>query len=158
MTETQPDTQEVAPLSIRPGCGADHSFILATWLRSFRHGSPFARRLVDAVFYANHHPLVESLVARSTVSVATLEDDPNVILGYLVTEKQGPQHVLHFAYVKKEFRRMRVLTQLLEESALPAELKGVDVSHPTFDWLEFIQPRFPLSRSNPYRTGIYGPS
>lgn len=145
------DGQEVAPIAIRTGTGADHAFILATWLRAFRHGSPFARRLTNDVFFTNHHPLVEALVARSTVLVATLEDDPNVILGYLVTEKQGPVHVLHFAYVKKEFRRMRVFSQLLEEAPLG---ETFEVSHPTFDWLEFMAPRFPASRSNPYRWSL----
>jgi hypothetical protein len=158
VTETQPDSQEIAPVTIRPGSPRDEAFILATWLRAFRHGSMFARRLTNDVFFTNHHPLVTGILARSDTLVAALDDDPNVILGYLVTEKQGPTHVLHFAYTKKEFRRMRVLTQLVDESHLPADLDGVEVSHPTFDWLEFMAPKFPGSRSNPYRSGIYGTS
>jgi hypothetical protein len=146
MTETESDAQDVAPITIRPASSRDEAFILATWLRSFRHGSMFARRLTNDVFFTNHHPIATSILARSETLVAHLDDDPNVILGYLVTEGQ----VLHFAYVKKEFRRMRVLTQLLDESHFPADLDGVEVSHPTFDWLEFMAPKFPGSRSNPY--------
>jgi hypothetical protein len=151
VTEVDPDAQEVAPLTIRVGTGRDEAFILATWLRSFRHGSMFARRLTNDVFFTNHHPIVTDILARSSTLVATLEDDPDVILGYLVTEHTDPRPILHFAYVKKEFRRMRVLTQLLDESNLPADLDNVEISHPTFDWLEFLAPRFPGSRSNPYR-------
>lgn len=158
MTEATPDLQEVATVSIRPGSGADHAFILATWLRSFRHNSPMTRRITDAVFFKHHHPIVTDIVARSTVLVAALEDDPNVILGYLVTERQPGAHVLHFAYTKKEFRRMRVFSQLLEESDLPAELAGVDVSHPTFDWLEFLAPKYARTRVNPYLWSNHGPA
>jgi hypothetical protein len=150
MTETLPDLQEVAPVTVRKGTPRDEAFILATWLRSYKHGSMFARRITNDVFFTNHHPIVTDIVNRSDVLVAALEDDPGVILGYLVTEKQGPLRELHFAYVKKEFRRMRVLSQLLEESCLPADLEGVEVSHATFDWLDFMAPKFPGSRSNPY--------
>lgn len=122
------DAQEIAQVAIRPGTARDHSFIMATWLNSFRHRSPFAFRLRDVEFFPFHHPIAEAILLRATVSVAALEDDPNVIIGYLITEHGPGWHRLHFAYTKKEFRRMRVLTQLLEESHLPADLRGVEAS------------------------------
>jgi len=151
VTAQTADAQEIAPVTVRDALPEDDAFIFGTWLRSYRHGSLFARRLTNDVFFANHHPIVADILKRGTVQVATLEDDPGVIIGYLVTEKQADAWVLHFAYVKRDFRRMRVLSQLLEESHLPGDLDGVDVSHPTFDWLEFMAPKFPGSRSNPYR-------
>jgi hypothetical protein len=146
MTETESEAQDIATVVIRPASSSDEAFIMATWLRSFRHGSMFARRLTNDVFFTNHHPIVTDILARSDTLVAHLEADPDVIIGYLVTEGQ----TLHFAYVKKLFRRMRVLTQLLDESHFPADMDGVEVSHATFDWLEFMAPKFPGSRSNPY--------
>lgn len=146
------EAQEVAEVVVRPGVPSDHSFVLATWLRSFRHGSPFARRLIDAVYYANHHPLATAVLARSQLLVAALPDDPNVIIGYLLVEDLDGTPTIHFAYTKKEFRRMRVLTQLLAESPFPSDLAGVEISHPTFDWLEHLAPKFPRSRLNPYTT------
>ena len=151
MSTQTADAQEIAPVTVRPGTSQDEAFILATWLRSFRHGSMFARRLTNDVFFSNHHPIVTDILARAEIQMAVLEDDPGVIIGYLVTERQKDTWVLHFAYTKKDFRRMRVLSQLLEESHLPADLDGVEVSHATFDWLEFMAPKFPGSRSNPYR-------
>jgi hypothetical protein len=154
VTQQTADAQEVAPVTIRAyDPTRDEAFILATWLRSYRHGSMFARRITNDVFFPNHHPIVCALLKRGDTLVAHLDDDPNVILGYLSTEGRD---ALHFAYVKREFRRMRVFSQLLEESHLPSDLDGVDVSHATFDWLDFMAPKFPGSRSNPYKAGIYG--
>lgn len=155
MSTATADAQEIAQVTVRSGLPADHSFILATWLRSYRHGSHHALRLTDGVFFANHHPIVEAIVARADVLVAGLQDDPGVIIGYLVAEGRN---CLHFAYTKKEFRRMRVFSQLLEECHLPSDLKGVDVSHATFNWLEFLAPKFPQSRANPYRWSNHGNS
>ena len=142
---------ETAEILVRPGEPDDHAFVMATWLRAFRHGSLHGKRLTNDVYFTNHHPLVTDIVARSEVWVAALPDDPRVIIGYLVTEHQGHVPVLHFAYTKDAFRRMRVFTQLREAAGLPLALMGVEVSHPTFDWLEFLAPKYPGARSNPYR-------
>jgi len=141
------DRQDIAEVVVRPMVEGDRAFVLATWLNSYRHGAPATRKLSTDLFYRHHHPLAEAALTRATVSVAVLPDTPDVILGYLVAEGRS---TVHFAYVKKAFRRMRVLTQLLEESTLPTDLDGVAVTHGTFDFFDWAQARYPRAIFNPY--------
>jgi hypothetical protein len=140
------DRQDIAEVVVRPMVETDRSFVLATWLNSYRHGAPATRKLSTDLYYRHHHPLAEAALTRSTVSVACLPDTPNVILGYLIVE--GP--VIHFAYVKQAFRRMRVLSQLLDDSTLPPDLADVAVTHGTHNFFDWLHAKYPACVFNPY--------
>lgn len=117
----------------------DRPLIFATWLRSFRHGATFPRRIPEARYFAAHHNVVEALLDRSKVTVAHPAGDPEVILGWSVVETMLPAGdepsalCVHFVYVKPAFRRAgiarRLLAHVVAESAA-----GVPVlySHETF--------------------------
>lgn len=110
----------------------DKAFILSTWLRGYRHSSTFAQRVTNEVYYRWHHLLLERLLARETAValVACLDDSPEVILGYLAMEKQDAS-VLHWVYVKADFRRMGIARKLIDAAGLPRDLAGVEFTHAT---------------------------
>jgi hypothetical protein len=135
---------------IREGRLDDRGFVLSTWLKGYRYGSSFGRRIRNGIFFRNHHALAEEALSRSVVLVATLEDDPNVIVGYVVVEPGEPS-TIHWLHVKEPFRRNCVAVTLLGATGLPPDLKGVEYSHASDDAFGFLQRRFPEATYNPYR-------
>jgi len=106
--------------SIRAATQADRPLIFATWLRAYRHGSQFPRRIPDAIFFDEHHAVIEELLERSDVRVAVPPGEPEVILGWSVVEVIEPKVdgdpapvAIHFVYVKPAFRRSGVARALL---------------------------------------------
>jgi hypothetical protein len=102
---------------IREVTNDDLPFVYSTWLRSYRYNSQFARKLTNKVYYEWHHKAIERILARgATCSIICDEHDRNVVFGYLVWELAGPHAIIHFAYVKKAFRNLGLMNQLLQAS------------------------------------------
>lgn len=93
-----------AALVVRGMVTADAPFIFSSWLKSYRVGSALARDVVRPVYFAQHHRMVERLLARGRVLVAADAEGPQNILGYAVGEHIGPVAVVHYLYVKAPFR------------------------------------------------------
>jgi len=135
-------------IEIRDAYMEDLSFIYATMLRSYRHASTFARKISNEVFYKYHHMFLEAYFKRngSRVFVAHPKGSPDVILGYLLTEKrEDGTDVIHYTYVKKSFRQMGVakaLWGLLED-------KSYTITHYTVD-TDWIMKKHSNLTYNPY--------
>lgn len=137
----------MSEVEVRQGCEADIPFIFSTWLRSYRDNSFFAKRIKNSIFFDGHHKVIEHLLQKPglQVLVAHAGSDANTIFGYLVTEPAAK--VVHFAYVKKSFRRLGIAKALLDHFG--ADLNECQFTHWTFD-LDSILPKFPLITYNPY--------
>lgn len=127
--------------TIRAATHDDRPLIFATWLRAYRHGSHFPRKIPESIFFEAHHDVVEELLDRSCVRVATPPDDPDVILGWSALETLEPRPedptspvVVHFCYVKPPFRRSGVARALLGATVEGCQELGGTVfySHETF--------------------------
>lgn len=118
-------------IEIRDVTKEDINFILATWLRSYRHASQFAKKISNAIYYKWHHKVIERIIDRGgEILVAHPLGEPDVILGYLCTELQTDnKRVVHYCYVKKTFRKMGVAKSLLEANIL----EGAFFTHYTTD-------------------------
>lgn len=136
-------------VAIRPMFKEDEPFILSSWLKSYRHGSFFAKRIRDHIFYKYHHAMATAILHRPSASVYVAADpqDLGVIFGYLVVEKFGEKSVFHFAYVKAPFRRFGIATKLLAASEI--DPNQAYASHQTVD-SEFILTKFPDLTYCPY--------
>lgn len=100
-------------VEIRDAGQDDLPFIFATWLRSYRHSSQFAKKISNDVYFAYHHAAIERILSRGgAVKIASMIGDPNVILGYAVVEMQEGKTVAHYVYVKKAFRKMGIASRL----------------------------------------------
>lgn len=121
---------------IRPATLEDRSFIIDSWLRSYRN-SEFGRRIPDDVWGSRygHAGFVEDIVDRfgyglpsldqlmlgppvslGVTAVACLPTDPAFVFGFAVfgiLTRIVPFPPLHFLYVKKDYRRAGVGKQLL---------------------------------------------
>ena len=99
------------PITIRDADPADVSFIFSSWLKSFRKGE-LCQGVDNAIYYSEHHKVIERILRRSTVKIACNPQDPSQIMGYLVYEKLDGIWVFHYCYVKHTFRNLGVAREL----------------------------------------------
>jgi hypothetical protein len=138
----------MSEIEVRPAYMDDLAFIFATLLRSYRHASNFARKISNEIFYTYHHMFLDACLKRpnSKVMVAHPKGEPNVILGYLLSEtRPDGEDVVHYTYVKKSFRQMGVARALW--ATLNPE-KKYTITHYTVD-ADWIVKKFNL-KYNPY--------
>ncbi|MBU6278588.1 MAG: hypothetical protein KGN78_05035 [Actinomycetales bacterium] len=118
--------------SIVEGLGDARSLIFATWLKSYQNSSLFAKGVPRETFFAQHHKVIERILERAEVRLAVLPDDPSVVFGWSVTEpcqrisivdrdagivRVTPESVVHYVYVKPDFRRYGIAKALLAHVA-----------------------------------------
>ena len=127
-------------IKLRHATPADLDFVYATWLRSYRHASSFARKISNTIYYHWHHRIIENAFARgATIKIAALDDAPAVIIGYIVVEGS----TAHYVYVKGDFRKMGVAKALLEGHNI------TQFTHLT-DHTEHVLGLVPGAEYNPY--------
>jgi len=110
-------------LLIRTAQRADASFIIHSWLTSFREGD-WVEGVPNQVYFHAHHKVVESILTRATVLVLCLPDAPEVMFGWICVEACENGLIIHYLYVKNEFRKNRLASKLLNE-VLEAEKPDV---------------------------------
>lgn len=104
-----------AQVILRPVRSEDVALITNSWLTSYRD-SCHVWGVPDRSYYWCEHKILEKLIPRSAVVVACLEEDPNVILGWVAYEiAEGGVMVIHYMYVKKPFRALKIATKLFQE-------------------------------------------
>ena len=74
------------PIDIRDMIESDVSFIFNTWLKSYRK-SRITEGIENPIYFSEHHKIIEELLKRCDVVVASASDDSSIIYGYLVFEK-----------------------------------------------------------------------
>lgn len=107
------------PVVIRPANREDVSFISHSWINSSLDTRD--KRIRIGTYKAGQRRVIESLLTRATTLVATPEDDPALIAGWVACDP-GTQ-TLHYIYVRLAFRGLG-LAWTLQAAA------GLDVSRP----------------------------
>ena len=94
---------------IRYENGLPHQYrhlVIAKWGRSFRHGNDYAK-LIDADSYFQNYPrYIQAILTlpQTTVRLATLIDDTDVVLGFSIVSDT----TLHYVYVNRGVRRQGI--------------------------------------------------
>lgn len=124
-------------------------FVYNSWLRSYRHGSSFAKPIESRLFYDRHHQIISRILDRPStkVFVASPKEDPETFIGYLVVEEGYGPAIVHFCYVKRPFRRLGVAKALCGAAGL--NLNQCVYTHRTYD-LESLESRYPGLSYDPY--------
>lgn len=94
---------EETSISLRPAEESDLQYVVKSWLRSYWHDSDYARAQ-GRVYHVEHRRLVLRLIQQGAVTVAAWSGDPDTIIGFACT-RAG---VVHYVYVREEFRRMGI--------------------------------------------------
>ena len=95
----------------------DYSFILDSWLRSFKN-SPRGCRLED--YWTSQRKTCEHLLGTTDVLIASPKDWPEGILGWICGETQGETCVVHYVYSKKAVQKMGLASFLVFELRGPS--------------------------------------
>ena len=92
----------------------DIPFILATWLRGLRFGNNWYKLIHKHVYFTVYHAVIEQILEKpqTTVTIACLKDDPDVILGFVVYENAR----LHWVYVKQAWRKIGIAKSLVPDT------------------------------------------
>jgi GNAT superfamily N-acetyltransferase len=149
---------------LRPMREDDRNYVLSSWLNSYaevgrrpRLVDPRTRELQDeggefrgtrrGVYFRVYQPIVEALVGRSTIVVATLPEEPDVVLGWMAVEGD----CLHYLLVKPRWRRLGIARWLIEQldgmnavythAPSPTVAKGLVPSSWSFDSMRRFEDR-----------------
>lgn len=101
----------------------DRPFIESSWASSYYAASRIKDALSPEDFHAFHRPLRARFFDRpsATVIVVSPADDPHFILGWIAVEVLPNCSVIHYAYIKSNFRREYGLLRKLISRAVHTE-------------------------------------
>lgn len=95
---------------IRPAKSTDINRIYSDWLRSYRQNSTSMKELPEKVFFDEHRRVINGILKTGTVLVLADCADDYVVAGFICFESD----VLHYIYVKKDFRKLGLASELME--------------------------------------------
>lgn len=103
-------------VAIRYAAEEDRNFILATWLRGLYYGDTWFREVPKEIFMTEYHKILNNILAspNTKIYVACLIDDPDVILGYAVTNQA--ETTLSWVFVKSAWRGIGIAKGLMPKS------------------------------------------
>lgn len=105
-------------MRIRPAAVGDRAFVLSSWKRSY-HESPvvaWSQRTPEgrAAYYAWVNRVLPDVLEDSRCVMAANPLDPEHVFGWAC----AGAGILHYAYVKQEYRRQRIARRLLAHLGL----------------------------------------
>lgn len=115
------------------------SYLNATYFKSMDKSTRLVRKH-DHDFAMDRR--INDLIAESVVLIACPEDDPDTIVGYLIYVHE----ILHYIYIKRDFRMMGIANELVKSSGLKDE---IFFTHTSKDYLYIIK-AFKFATYNPF--------
>lgn len=116
------------PIKTRFADIGDFNFIMSSWLKSWRK-SHRTRHTPSRMYFDYQQPLVHKLIARPDVNIriAHAVGDKDDIYGWLCWHMAGDVPVVHYCYVKHQYRRRSVMRRLFAEAGI-REGQGISYS------------------------------
>jgi hypothetical protein len=135
------------PIEIRPAYNIEHNFIYNSWIKSgFR--SRALGIIAKELYTLNQHDVITHLLGRCNVLVAQELNKPESLYGYIVYQWLDGVFVLHYAYTKEMFRKLGVLSNLLNAANFHPQQSAGFYTHTTKAAFE-VEPKLNLIY-NPY--------
>lgn len=104
-----------------------------SWANNYYENARYKRHFTPEQFNKHHRPLREAILSRPTVAViiVTSTQDPDLIIGYCIVEKPKDFEavILHFIYIKKDFRTLGIAKELVSRVTKPE--RSVFYTHKT---------------------------
>jgi GNAT superfamily N-acetyltransferase len=108
-------------LVYRPASPDEMSFILDSWLKSYKF-SPWAGVMENHKYFVQQREAIEALLARgSQITVAEVPDTDRVA-GWICHEHKPGIDVVHYVYVKDPWRKMGIGGALVDETCREREI------------------------------------
>ncbi len=106
-------------VNIRSYSALDRNFILSTILRGLYYGNDLFGAIPKSIFMENYHRIVEKLLIdpTTTIRVACLKDEPEVILGYSISRNlkygEADISIIDWVFVKSAWRKIGIGKMLM---------------------------------------------
>lgn len=134
-------------VTLRNLSSRDLPFVTNSWLRNYRK-SWHVKGVDNETYYDRHHRILEVILPRASTVVACHPQDPDVIFGWACAEFINESFVLHFVYVKNNFKThfrngepegFGIGTKLVEALLTNEEPERVIYTHETKQGKEFLK-------------------
>lgn len=100
-------------VSFREYRDGDYNFLLSNWAKSYR-GSPYSGPIPNNRYHETMKELVDQLLERGAyVVLAVSQDNDDQFLGFVCWEQAAAAAVVHYVFVKDEFREIHGLGRIL---------------------------------------------
>jgi len=134
---------------LRDAADEDKNFIISSWLKTYRTEGKFTRRIRPYVYFKEHEERIKRALWQAKARIACLEAEPEVIMGYAVWTPQAAHEVVHFVFVRPEFRNLGVARKLLSE----VNLETCEFTHWVYkldNVIDELLTQYPKMNYNPY--------
>lgn len=98
---------------LRDAIQEDLPLVYNSWLKQYRN-SPFTTGMGNDLYFTQHRKVISAILKRSEVRVACDPNDSNTVYGWACGESYDTP-LIHFLYVKKDFRGSGLGKMLLSE-------------------------------------------
>lgn len=104
-------------VTIRPYIENDKNFILNSWLYGFKEGCEYFRLIEKDAYKDKYGQVIHNILEREStdIKIICLKEDQNIIVGYSITELRPPFIILHWMYVKQDWRNNGIARMLVPE-------------------------------------------
>jgi len=92
---------------------SDEAFVYNAWMKSYKD-SPWGKPLINDIFYNNHKEIIKKLLTSSDTLLAVNPQDPDQIYGFAVLERSPKVSLIHYVYIKYNFRKLGLARKLVE--------------------------------------------
>lgn len=137
-------------LHIRLPNSNDIPYIYSTWLKNYHYDSALCKECTDSVFFKEYREVIDTILEKSNtvVAVASLENDPAIIFGYIVAEVE-PTPCIHYIFIKEDFRQLGIAKALINYLSLNTQ-KSLTFTHKT-SYIHEIIKKYPNLIYNPFK-------
>lgn len=135
----------------------DLSFITRTILFSYQSGNRFTRSIDKDSYLRNHNLDILEAIGNSDCLLIVDTKDSSLILGFIAFHVRDINTILHYIYVRNDFRRLGIAKKLLQVMKEKSPSGTLILSHLTDSFKPAAMKKYGYSKVlfNPYILRIY---
>jgi GNAT superfamily N-acetyltransferase len=133
----------------------DTELLFSSWLKSNLANVAY-KQMPPETYWYQHHRIIESYMDDATTAwvIAHAPDDPRFIYGWICGQvarrpDESVSPVVHFVYVKQDFRRLGVASQLLKLMGVNQHVAAI-TTHRTARGDQLLESMKAVQLYNPY--------
>ena len=111
---------------------SDRDYVVRSTLYSFLNGSEEAKRIHKDSYMRAHNKTINGLLDNCECVIMCDSEDSDLIYGFAIYEKLKDYDVLHYIYVRKDFRTKGVAHKMLDH--MKSSNDSLAMSHLTDDF------------------------
>lgn len=116
------------PVTYRPGSADDLNLVYSSWLKEYRR-SKATRFIPDELYFTYQKNLIDHILQHSSATIICDPEDPKFIYGYIIFQYLNDHLLIHWMYIKNNFREFGLARDLITHLEPHAKTKTIYISH-----------------------------